>query len=81
MFLGDSEMAALGRAFDWAATPLGPIAAWPPALCTAVRLLLDTPAPACLWCGPEYVLLYNDAYRRLLGAKHPAALGRPGHMV
>jgi PAS domain S-box-containing protein len=31
-----------------------------------------------LWCGPDLNLIYNDAYRAVLGAKHPRALGRPG---
>ena len=33
--------------------------------------------------GPEFIFLYNDRYRPILGAtKHPAALGRPskGHL-
>jgi signal transduction histidine kinase len=31
--------------------------------------------------GPELTFLYNDAYARILGAKHPAALGRPTREV
>ena len=31
--------------------------------------------------GPEFVLLYNDAYRPILGDKHPFALGRPAREV
>jgi signal transduction histidine kinase/CheY-like chemotaxis protein len=27
--------------------------------------------------GPRFVLIYNDAYRPILGDKHPAALGQP----
>ena len=34
-----------------------------------------------LWCGPALIQIYNDGYRRLLGAKHPAALGKPGAKV
>jgi hypothetical protein len=26
--------------------------------------------------GPEFVLVYNEAYVRLIGEKHPSALGR-----
>ncbi|HYR12369.1 MAG TPA: PAS domain-containing protein, partial [Longimicrobium sp.] len=81
LFDGPGEMRALCRAVDWAATPLGPSAAWPAALRTAVRLMLATPIATCLWCGPTYTLVYNDTYRRILGAKHPAALGRPGNEV
>jgi PAS domain S-box-containing protein len=31
-----------------------------------------------IWWGPDLVMLYNDAYRDIIQAKHPAALGRPG---
>ena len=81
LFAGPGEVRALARALDWAATPLGPPEGWPPALRTAARLMLDSPLATSLWCGPAYVLLYNDAYRRLLDAKHPAALGRSGAAV
>ncbi|HYG26801.1 MAG TPA: ATP-binding protein [Caulobacteraceae bacterium] len=43
--------------------------------------MFDTPFPVCLWAGPQYALVYNDAYRRILAAKHPAALGQPGSQV
>ena len=78
VFVGRSEMAALCREFDWGATSLGPVSHWPEPLRSAVRLMLEAPIPASLWCGPSYTLLYNDAYRRILGVKHPDALGHPG---
>ena len=81
LFAGPGEMRALCRALDWAATPLGPVAGWPSALRTAVRLMLASPVATCLWCGPTYALVYNDAYRQILGVKHPAALGRSGAVV
>ena len=33
--------------------------------------------PLLLWWGPQYISIYNDAYRPVLGAKHPRALGQP----
>ncbi|HEX6039354.1 ATP-binding protein [Longimicrobium sp.] len=81
LFAGDGEMRARCRALDWAASPLGPVETWPPALRWAVRTALDSPFPINLWCGPELVLIYNDGYRHVLGAKHPAALGRAGSQV
>lgn len=66
------------RALDWSATPLGSIEAWSPALVTAVELCLDSAFPMCVLAGPEFVLVYNDAYRLVLGAEKDAwALGRP----
>jgi PAS domain S-box-containing protein len=81
LFAGDGEVRALARALDWAATPLGPVDTWPAVLRSTVRTCLDSPFPINLWCGPELVLIYNDAYRHVLGAKHPGALGRPGSGV
>ncbi|MGJ7579848.1 ATP-binding protein [Variovorax sp. RHLX14] len=46
-----------------------------------VRSIFDSPFPICLWSGPSFALIYNDAYRRILAAKHPAALGQPGSVV
>ena len=81
LFVGTSEMAARCRALDWAATPLGPVEGWPAALRTIVRTCLESPFPAALWCGPALVLIHNDGYRRVLGARHPGALGRLGRDV
>ena len=80
-FPGNSEMARLCRAIDWSATSVGAAEEWPEALRTTVRMALETPFPINLWTGPDMVLIYNDAYRRVLGAKHPRALGRPGAQV
>jgi PAS domain S-box-containing protein len=81
LFAGDGEMRARHRATDWSATPLGPPEGWPPTLRTAVRLMLASPVATSLWCGTTYTLLYNDTYRRILGYKHPDALGRSGAEV
>ena len=70
-------MAALIRAHDWGATPLGPIETWPSDLKLAVALALRGKAPMVVLCGPELRQVYNDAYRDLLGDKHPASLGQP----
>ena len=78
LFAGPGEMRARCRRHDWAATSLGAVSDWSPALRAVVRACLDSPMPINLWCGRDRLLLYNDAYRRVLGAKHPQALGRPG---
>ena len=81
LFAGDSELAQRCRALDWSATSLGPVDTWPTALRTAVRMALECPFPINMWCGPDLLLIYNDAYRDVLGIKHPASLGRPGREV
>ena len=65
------------RRFDWSKTPLGPIESWSPALRMMTRFLLANRFPLLLWWGPQYISLYNDAYRPVLGTKHPWAVGRP----
>jgi signal transduction histidine kinase/DNA-binding response OmpR family regulator len=77
MISGGAEMGALVRAFDWAKTPLGPSDQWSASLRMIVSLLLANRFPMLLWWGPQYIQIYNDAYRPILGAKHPLALGQP----
>jgi PAS domain S-box-containing protein len=71
------EMAARVAAHDWAATPLGARAAWSPSLKLIVATVLASPFPMGLRWGPDFVLIYNDGYRPILGDKHPHALGLP----
>ncbi len=75
---GGGETGALMRSIDWAATPLGPVAGWSQALRTMVGVLLRNRFPLILMWGPEFIQFYNDPYRPILGAKHPAAMGQPG---
>jgi PAS domain S-box-containing protein len=77
-FAGSGEMRRLCRELDWSATPLGPVETWSPTLRATVRNALGAAFPINLWCGDQLVLIYNDAYRAVLGDKHPHALGRPG---
>jgi PAS domain S-box-containing protein len=79
--LGAGEMADRIRAHDWSATPLGPIDLWSKELLTIVNLTLTSPAPARVMWGPEFILIYNDAYRAIPGPRHPAALGSPAKQV
>jgi signal transduction histidine kinase/FixJ family two-component response regulator len=76
-FLAGGEMESMIGGFNWAQTPLGPADAWSPALRMMVRILLANRFPLLLWWGSDYVCIYNDAYRPVLGAKHPWALGQP----
>ena len=68
-------------AVDWAATPLGPVGFWTLTLRNAVGLALHSRFPITLFWGPEFVLVYNEAYAALIGGKHPAALGAPAREV
>jgi len=80
-----SGLGDLGRdllSVDWAATPLGPMDAWPQSLQTAVRILVTSRFSMWMAWGPELTFLCNDSYRRdTLGKKYPWALGRPARDV
>ncbi|AWV16775.1 hypothetical protein A3862_15755 [Methylobacterium sp. XJLW] len=65
------------RALDWSATSLGPQEHWPPTLLTLVRVMLNSRQPMFIAWGADRTLVYNDTYARMLGERHPAALGRP----
>ncbi|HVA12722.1 MAG TPA: PAS domain S-box protein [Stellaceae bacterium] len=72
-----SEMAQRVRDFDWARTPLGPRAGWSPSLTLIVEVILASGFPMAVRWGSDLITIYNDAYRPILGDKHPAALGLP----
>ncbi|MET8148103.1 SpoIIE family protein phosphatase [Actinoplanes sp. NPDC049668] len=72
------EMGGRMLELDWASTPLGEPAGWPPELADAVCRMLASKAQIVLFWGPEYCGLYNDAYLPTMGSKHPGHLGRPG---
>ena len=62
---------------DWTKTPLGARDDWSASLEMALDIVLASAHPMALRWGPDFVLVYNDAYRSILGDKHPWALGRP----
>src|SRR5438105_14324355 len=59
---GGGALGALIRTHDWAATPLGPVENWPPALRTVVDLVVHSPLPMTVLWGPDQVQVYNDSY-------------------
>ncbi|HXI59227.1 MAG TPA: histidine kinase dimerization/phospho-acceptor domain-containing protein, partial [Polyangia bacterium] len=69
------------RAFDWTSTPLGPVEQWPQSLRTCVRIILTSRQPMFVWWGESLINLYNDAYKSIVGGKHPTALGQPASVV
>ncbi|MQB03020.1 histidine kinase [Agrobacterium tumefaciens] len=77
----DSEMGEAIRRFDWASTSTGPIETWPVSLKATVQMILKQGHAICLFWGPDLNIIYNDAYRPLLGLKERDALGKPFHIL
>lgn len=63
-------------AHDWSES-LGPIESWPPHLKLATNIVLLLPSPAIALWGPEFIQIYNDRFREVMGRKHPNGLGQP----
>src|ERR1700750_1523184 len=76
LFADGGRTGALMEAHDWSESPLGHPSTWPPSLRTVVGLLMRSRFPMFVAWGAELGFLYNDAYADILGAKHPAAIGR-----
>lgn len=60
---------------DWAATPLGPIKNWPHRLDQTFHQMLADSRPIAIYWGPSYTTIYNEAFSKLCGSKHPSLLG------
>ena len=75
----DTDMARHIRAFDWALTPLGPIAGWPQSLKTVVDLMLRSTSMMSLVWGAEAIHLYNDSFTELLREHRLASLGKSAY--
>jgi signal transduction histidine kinase/DNA-binding response OmpR family regulator len=78
---GGGEMGALLRRHGWAQSVLGAPARWPPSLKATIRIMLTSRQPIWVGWGSELTFFYNDAYRAIIGGKHPWALGRPAAEV
>ncbi|MBI1684164.1 PAS domain-containing protein [Caulobacter hibisci] len=60
----------------WSDARLGSVASWPTPLRQVAGVVLNAAFPMFLVWGDSRALIYNDAYRAILGEKHPWALGQ-----
>ena len=73
---GGGEMGNLIRSINWSSTQLGDPNMWPAVLKYSVSMMLATNFPVLICWGNDYIQLYNDAFRPVLGeTKHPEAMG------
>jgi len=78
---GGGELGRLLREFDWTTTPLGSTDTWPQSLRMALRIMLTSRQPMWIGWGSRLIFFYNDAYKSIIGGRHPWALGRPASDV
>jgi PAS domain S-box-containing protein len=69
------EVGRLIGAFDWGATSIGPIAAWPGYLRTTIATLLRSPVPIVTLWNEDGVMIYNAAFAEFAAERHPRLLG------
>lgn len=65
------------QSVDWESTSLGPMADWPAQLQYTFNQLVSDSRPVALYWGPEYITIYNEAFSKYCGVRHPGLLGRP----
>jgi signal transduction histidine kinase len=68
-------MADRVRAHPWGDTSLGPLRTWSPRLRGILDVVLESPSPAVLLCGPGGLVIYNDGFAALAVPLHPLELG------
>lgn len=61
---------------DWPSTPLGHPSTWPPLLKQTFNQILADSRPIAMYWGPQYILLYNEAFSKLCGLQHSGVLGK-----
>lgn len=77
LFAGTTEVGALLRNIAWEKTSLGSIEFWPQSLKTALRIMMTSRQPIWVGWGTDLIYFYNDAYKPIIGGRHPWALGKP----
>lgn len=70
------HMAQVIRAYDWSASPLGPLASWPRELRSGLNCSLQMKFPAAVFWRGEFTILYNDAMHALIDDEGSYHVGR-----
>lgn len=80
-FPSGSNMRALIKAQDWELEAVDQQGLWSPVFRTMISLCLNTPMPTAMYWGSDFRLFYGDQWARVLGDRHPWALGKPARDV
>ncbi|WP_447752693.1 PAS domain S-box protein [Sphingopyxis fribergensis] len=71
------EMGQRVAAYNWSATPLGPISSWSPSLRAITAFIIHSPVPMVMLWGDDGIMIYNDGYSQFAADNHPRILGCP----
>lgn len=71
------EMVGLFRNHDWSATGLGSPLGWPKRLQQLIEVIFNSPLPTFIVCGMSGPVIYNGAFSKFCGEKHPESFGLP----
>ncbi|KAK0729933.1 putative histidine kinase group protein [Lasiosphaeris hirsuta] len=63
------------RNVKWEVTHIGPMTSWPPRLEQTFNQILVDSRPIAVYWGSNFTTIYNEAFSKLCGSKHPALLG------
>jgi PAS domain S-box-containing protein len=74
---GNSETEKLARSLDWDNYEIGAPEDWPTEIRFALQQVFSSPFPMFVAWGSRLEVIYNDAFIRLLGGKHPRVMGQP----
>jgi hypothetical protein len=67
--------ATWARSIDWANTPLGPMNLWSSQLHSNASLVMQGTRPAVGFYGRDLIMIYNEAYTKLLRGLYPCMGG------
>jgi PAS domain S-box-containing protein len=73
--LGTSPSACAIVKHDWSTTSIGAANDWPAYLKTSVAMMVRCPTSMVLMLGETGLLIYNEGYAKIVGDRHPDALG------
>jgi hypothetical protein len=63
------------RDTDWTVSGLGPPQDWDDELRLFTGFVLADSRAACLWWGPDFIAVYNEAFAPLAAQVHPTLMG------
>ena len=64
------------QSVDWEETPLGRMEGWHPRIQQTFKQIIVDSRPIAIFWGPSRTVVYNEAYSKCVGSRHPTLLGK-----